>query len=118
MNTMKRQLLLFIGILFACLCFGQNKHSERKIERIENKLYVVEDDIKNEVDQTKVIAKLKPQRELPKTLCGDSHDLGFGIMEIPVPAGMKVEDYLSLMEHSDVWGTERNVYKGWIVGNA
>lgn len=98
---MKRQLLLLIGLLSACLCFSQNEHSERKIKRIDNKLYIVENDITNEVDQTRIIVKLKPQRELPKTLCKDSRDLGFGIMEIPVPTGMKVEDYLSLMEHSD-----------------
>ena len=58
---MKRQLLLLIGLLSACLCFSQNEHSERKIKRIDNKLYIVENDITNEVDQTRIIVKLKPQ---------------------------------------------------------
>lgn len=98
---MKRISLLLTAFLSVCLCFGQNGHSERTFKRLENKLYIVENGIKYKVDETRVIAKLKPQRELPRTLCEKSQNLGFDILEIPVPDGMRVEDYVSIIERTD-----------------
>ena len=98
---MKRISLLLAAFLSVCICFGQNGHSERTFKRLENKLYIVENGIKYKVDETRVIAKLKPQRELPRTLCEKSQNLGFDILEIPVPDGMRVEDYVSIIERTD-----------------
>ena len=98
---MKRISLLLAAFLSVCICFGQNGHGERTFKRLENKLYIVENGIKYKVDETRVIAKLKPQRELPRTLCEKSQNLGFDILEIPVPDGMRVEDYVSIIERTD-----------------
>ena len=88
---MKKTLLLFCFV-FSCASFAQN-NSEKVIKRIENKLYVVENGIKYDVDETRIIAKLKPHRELPNHLRGNIKDLGFEIMEIPTPDSIKVEDF-------------------------
>ena len=98
---MKRTIVFLAIFLSVCICFGQNEHSERIVKRLENTLYIVEDGIKYKVDETRIIAKLKPQQEFPKSLCDKSQDLGFGILEIPVPDGMKVENFLSLTERTD-----------------
>ena len=95
---MKFKLLLLATFLFVCNSFGQNGHCERIVKRFQNIPYIIENDIKYEIDQTRIIAKLKPQRELPKTLCEKYKDLGFDIIEIPVPDSVMVEDYLSLIE--------------------
>lgn len=89
---MKRTIVFLAIFLSVCICFGQNEHSERIVKRLENTLYIVEDGIKYKVDETRIIAKLKPQQEFPKSLCDKSQDLGFGILEIPVPDGMKVKE--------------------------
>ena len=98
---MKKKILIIIaGFLAVCICFGQNSYRERIVKRIENKPFVIEGDSKYEIDQTRIIAKLKPQRSLPITLCAKSQDLGFDIIEIPVPTDIMVEDYLSLLERT------------------
>lgn len=94
---MKKIILLLSVFLSVCICYAQNMHSERIVKRLENKLYIIENGINYNIDETKIIAKLKPQRELPRTLCEKSWDLGFDILEIPVPDGMMVEDYVSLI---------------------
>ena len=66
---MKKTLLLF-SFFFSCACFAQ-ENSEKVVKRIENKLYVVENGIKYDVDETRIIAKLKPHRELPNHLRGN-----------------------------------------------
>lgn len=100
---MKRTLLLITAFLYIYICLGQDRHSERIVKRFENKPYIIEGGIKYEIDQTKIIAKLKPKRELPDTFCERSQELGFGIIEIPVPRGMMVEDYLSSIERLDAF---------------
>lgn len=100
---MKRTIVFLVIILSVCICFGQNRHNERIVQRIGDKPYIIENDIKYEIDQTKIIAKLKPQKELPSTLCGKSQNLGFDIIEIPVPDDKKVEDYLSLLEQTEIF---------------
>ena len=98
---MKRTLVSLAIFLSVCICFAQNGYNERIVKRIENKLYIVEDGIQYKVDETRVIAKLKPQREFPRTLCKETQNLGFEMFEIPVPDGMKVENFLSLIERTD-----------------
>ena len=96
---MKKTLLLFC-FFFSFACFAQN-NSEKVVKRIENKLYVVENGIKYDVDETRIIAKLKPHRELPNHLRGNIKDLGFEIMEIPTPDSIKVEDFVSQLKSTD-----------------
>ena len=80
---------------------GQKEYNERIVQRLENNLYIVENHTKFKVDETRIIAKLKPQRELPRYLCEKTHNLGFGIIEISVPEGIKVEDYLLSIDQID-----------------
>lgn len=90
---MKKTSLLFC-IFFSIVCFAQN-NSEKVVKRIENKLYIVENGVKYNVDETKIIAKLKPHRELPNHLRGNIKDLGFEILEIITPDNIRVEDFVS-----------------------
>lgn len=100
---MKRT-IVFLAICFSvCICFGQNGHNERIVQRIGEKPYILENGIKYEIDQTKIIAKLKPQQKLPSALCRESQNLGLGIIGIPVPEDTRVEDYLSLLKSLGVF---------------
>jgi hypothetical protein len=96
---MKRTLILF-AFFISHICFAQNS-SEEIIERIDNKLYVIENDIKYDVDETIILAKLKPHRHLPNYLRGNVKDIGFGIIEIPAPDNIKVEDFVSQIKSTD-----------------
>ena len=95
---MKNIFYLFC-FFFSFTCLAQN-NSEIIVKRIENKLYLIDNGIKYDIDETKILAKLNPQHELPKNLHGSAKDLGFGILEIPTPDSIKTEVFVSQMKRT------------------
>lgn len=80
---------------------GQKVNDERTLNRFGNELYIVYNNSKYKVDESRIIAKLKPQRKLLKAIGEKTHNLGFDILEIPVPEGIKVEDFLMSLYHTE-----------------
>lgn len=106
----KEILILIIMAFFPYLSVAQNQQEKRTIERSGDKAFLVENGLRSIVDETIVIAKPKSKETLTNSLL-ITKDLGFGIIEIPVPNDIRVEDYVSyLIKSGNYEFVDYNIY--------
>ena len=97
---------LFLSLLFltnGLSVLAQDEHVSQKIERYENFLYVVENDIKYHVDTHKIVIKPKdPQKGLlaeMKVL----HSNKLGYITIQIPDGIDIIKYVEQLKSTGIY---------------
>lgn len=97
--------MYFLLLLLAFVLPGTaaNNDTEKKIETINDTIYLVENGAKYRVDKTQVVVKLKdPNANLPHEI-KRLHSHRFGYVDIEVPKGVNVIDYVTKLNSSGLF---------------